>query len=135
MNRICIVGRLTADPSSKNFGTSTMAEFSVAVRKMRKEEADFFNVKSFGKTADFVLQYLSKGRMVAVSGRMESRKHTNQDGKTTTYWDLVADTVDGLDKAEGERQVGSKIKDNDPWIRSVPPPPLLGEEIEDPFAD
>lgn len=133
MNQICLVGRLTADPVTKTLTTSSMCEFTIAVRKIMKDEADFFTIKTYGKTAEFAQQYLSKGRLVSVSGRMESRKY-EKDGQTKTFWDVVAQNVNGLDKADSDRQPGSKIRDNDPWIRAVPPPPLPGE-IEDPFAD
>lgn len=133
MNQICIVGRLTADPTEKNFGERTVAEFCVAVNRIKKDETDFFNVKAWGKTAEFCVKYLGKGRLVSVTGRMESRKF-EKDGRNQTFWDIVADNVNGLDRGDGEKQVGSKIRDNDPWIRAVPPPPLPGE-IEDPFAD
>lgn len=129
MNKICIVGRLTADPNVRQVGERNVAEFSVAVNRFKKDEADFFTVKAWGKTADFCANYLSKGRMVSVDGRMESRKY-EKDGRMVTVWDIVADNVNGLDKPS---EPGSKIRDNDPWIRAVPPPPLPGE-IEDPFA-
>ncbi len=129
MNKICIVGRLTADPNVRQVGERNVAEFSVAVNRFKKDEADFFTVKAWGKTADFCANYLSKGRMVSVDGRMESRKY-EKDGRMVTVWDIVADNVNGLDKPS---ETGSKIRDNDPWIRAVPPPPLPGE-IEDPFA-
>jgi single-strand DNA-binding protein len=129
VNKICIVGRLTADPNVRQVGERNVAEFSVAVNRFKKDEADFFTVKAWGKTADFCANYLSKGRMVSVDGRMESRKY-EKDGRMVTVWDIVADNVNGLDKPS---EPGSKIRDNDPWIRAVPPPPLPGE-IEDPFA-
>jgi len=135
MNRICLVGRLTQDPKTANIGQNAtfIAEFSIAVdRPMKKDETDFFNCKAFGKTAEFVGQYLGKGRLVSVSGRMESRKY-EKDGRLVTVWDVVADQVNGLDRPK-ETEPGSKIRDNDPWIRAVPPPPLPGE-IEDPFDD
>lgn len=129
MNRICVVGRLTVGPKSTTTSSgSVVAEFGVAVdRPMKKDETDFFNVKAWGKTGEFCANYLGKGRLVSISGRMESRKYTGTDGKTTTYWDLVADQVNGLDrKPEGE-QVQK-------YGRPAPPPPLPGEDIEDPFA-
>lgn len=134
MNRICIVGRLTDDPKSREVGNQQVAEFSVAVGRIKKDETDFFSVKVWGKQSDFVMNYLSKGRLVSVSGRMESRKF-EKDGRTTTYWDIVADQVNGLDrKDDGEKQQAPS-----PYKRftkePAPPPPLPGEmDLEDPFA-
>lgn len=128
MNRICVVGRLTMDPKTTTTSSgSLVAEFAVAVdRPMKKDETDFFNVKAWGKTGEFCANYLGKGRLVSVSGRMESRKF-EKDGRTTTYWDLVADQINGLDrKPEGQSQPQ--------YGRPAPPPPLPGEDIDDPFA-
>lgn len=136
MNCICIVGRLVADPVVRDVAGKQVAEFTVAVNKFKKDEADFFGVKAWGKTAEFCSNYLSKGRLVSVNGRMESRKF-EKDGRTVTYWDIVADNVNGLDRAR-ESESGSKIKDKDFYFgpTPAPPPPLPGEEdIEDPFAD
>lgn len=129
MNQICLVGRLTGDPSSKQFGERVVAEFSIAVNRNKKDETDFFNVKVWGKSAEFVLNYLRKGRLVSVSGRMESRKY-EKDGRNTTFWEVNADSVNGLDRGDSnpQPQTGSQ------WKQPAPPPPLPGE-IEDPFAD
>lgn len=128
MNVICIVGRMTADPEIKNVGDREVAEFTVAVNKFKKDEADFFSVKAWGKQVEFIKSYLGKGRLVSVNGRMESRKY-EKDGRKVTVWELSADNVTGLDKA----QPGSKMGRPDPWFDAAPPPPLP-EDIEDPFG-
>lgn len=131
MNVICIVGRMTADPETKQVGDKELAEFTVAVNKYKKDEADFFSVKAWGKQAEFIRNYLGKGRMVSVNGRMESRKY-EKDGRKVTVWEISADNVSGLDKPA---QPGSKLGRPDPWFDAAPPPPLPGEmDIEDPFA-
>ena len=90
MNNIAIVGRVGSDPKSITNGCA----FSVAVNKFKKDaEPDWFNVVAFGKTAEFVEKYITKGRLVSVSGRMDSNKN---DGKT--YWSLIANEVQALDK-------------------------------------
>lgn len=135
MNSICIVGRLTADPEQVQTNTSAgLATFTVAVDRNRKNgDTDFFRVKAWGKTAEFVCSYLSKGRLVSVSGRMESNK-VEKDGRTNVYWDLVAENVNGLDKkpdgAGGAQSFARASK------TPAPPPPLPGDDfIEDPFAE
>jgi single-strand DNA-binding protein len=132
MNRICIVGRLTADPKSNTVGSgAVVVDFAVAVdRPSKNSETDFFNVKAWGKTGEFCQSYLNKGRLVSVSGRMESRKHTNQEGKTVTYWDLVADQVSGLDKKP--EPTGNAFNKPEPkhYHRDN-----KADDIEDPFAE
>jgi len=134
MNRICVVGRLTDNPKSREVGTQLVAEFCVAVGRMKKEETDFFNVKIWGKQAEFVMNYLSKGRLVSVSGRMESRKH-EKDGRTTTYWDIVADQVNGLDRKDDSEKAQTGTPYRQFTKTPAPPPPLPGEDdLEDPFG-
>jgi len=94
MNNISIVGRCGSDPKSITNGCA----FSVAVNKYKKDaEPDWFDCACFGKTAEFVTSYITKGRLVSVTGRMDSRK---VDGKT--YWSLVASDVQGLDKGDAK---------------------------------
>jgi len=97
MNNIVIAGHVGGEVKTINKGCA----FSVAVNRYTKE-VDWFDCVAFGKTSEFCLSYLGKGALVAVSGRMESRK---VDGKT--YWSVVANDVRGLGKKEE--------KDEDPF--------------------
>lgn len=82
MNCVILCGRLTADPTIHN-GTVTVASFNLAVdRKYKKEgetTADFFRCTSFGKQADFVHKYLSKGTKIIVRGRIQNDNY-EKDG-------------------------------------------------------
>jgi single-strand DNA-binding protein len=104
MNSITLVGRIGRDVELKSTSTGkSYAVFSVAVPKRIKPtngdpDADWFNVKVWGKTADYVTGYLAKGSLVSVSGRMESRKYTGKDGASREIWEVAADQVNGLDK-------------------------------------
>jgi single-strand DNA-binding protein len=128
MNRICIVGRITKTPEAKTVGSAgaQVSEFGCAVNKMRKDDgADFFNVKAWGKQAEYASKYLEKGQRVSISGRMESRDY-EKDGVKRTVWDLVADQINGLDKPgdrNGEERPAKTSQDPTKW-----------GEIEDPFA-
>ena len=83
MNKIVIMGRISKDIELKttNSGKS-VANFSVAVnRKLKRDEVDFFDCNAWGKTGEFISQYFSKGRMIAITGEMQSRKYTDKNGK------------------------------------------------------
>lgn len=88
MNKVILVGRLTADPNVKtgttNAGEYTVAQFSLAVDRRFKKDgdktADFFNCTAFGKTAQFISKYFSKGRRIMVVGRLENDDYTSKDG-------------------------------------------------------
>lgn len=105
LNRVILIGRLVRDPELRTTNTGkSVCEFSIAVDKRIKPQdpsqptADFFRVKAWDRTADFVSNYLSKGRLVAVDGRIETRKFTDKDGNNREVVEIVAENVQGLDR-------------------------------------
>lgn len=108
INRIVLAGRLGRDPELRTTTTGkSVANFSLAVDKRFKPDGDgpscdWFNVVAWGKTAEFVANYLTKGRLVAVDGRMETRKYTAADGSEKTAFEVVAESVQGLDRPTDE---------------------------------
>lgn len=147
MNRICIVGRLTRDPESRVTSTGkTYATFSVAVNKKFKpqdsneRDADFFNVKVWDKTADYVTNYLAKGRLVSVDGRIESRRYTDQQGVQKEIWEISADNVNGLDRPRDDAAGGAPAASGGYNQGGAPsasrtPRTAPAETEYDPFAD
>lgn len=109
VNRVVLVGRLTRDPELRQTNTGkSVANFGIAVTKKFKPQdgspdADFFNVSCWGQTADFVTNYLHKGRLCAVDGRLQSRKYTTQDGQQREVVEIVADNVTGLDRPRDDQ--------------------------------
>lgn len=104
INRVVLVGRLTRDPELRTTSTGkSVTSFSIAVDKRFKggdgeDTADFFRVSCWEKTAEFVANYLTKGRLVAVDGRLQSRKYTASDGTNREVVEVVAESVQGLDR-------------------------------------
>ena len=95
MNVISLMGRLTRDPEVK-FGQSGKAycRFSIAVnRPFSKDEADFINCVSFGKTAELIGEYFRKGQQIALVGRLQLNQYESNGEKRTSY-DVVVDTFD-----------------------------------------
>lgn len=85
MNKICITGRLTADPETRSYKTKDGAQgvacnFSLAVNGMRENEVDFFRCSCFGKAAELIAQYCSKGDKLTVHGSIHFSTYTNKDG-------------------------------------------------------
>lgn len=123
LNRVCLIGRLTRDPQSKTTNSGkTYCNFSIAVNKRIKpqdgsSDADFFNVKAWEQTAEYVTNYLEKGRLVAIDGRIETRKY-EKEGVMREVYEIVADNVNGLDrpKERQEERIGKAPKDDyDPY--------------------
>jgi single-strand DNA-binding protein len=98
-NTIVIIGRLTKDPESKDTSGGMIAKFSVACdNEDRDKTTTYFNCTAFGKSAEFVTKYLTKGRLVAVTGSHKSNK--GSDDKT--YWNVDVSKVKGLDRAKDD---------------------------------
>lgn len=104
LNRVCLIGRLTRDPELRTTTTGkSVVEFSIAVNKKFKPtdggpDADFFRCKAWGSTAEFVSNYLGKGRLISVDGRIETRKYTANDGSNREIVEIVADNVQSLER-------------------------------------
>lgn len=112
MNNVVLIGRLTKDPELRYLpsGNNTaVARFTLAVDKQlsrdKKAEmesrnqptADFINIVVWGKQAENVSNYVSKGRLVAVSGRIETGSYEAKDGTRRYTTDVVADRVQFLE--------------------------------------
>ena len=93
------MGRLTKDPEIRyTQNNMTVANFSIAVNRRFKREgdtetADFFNVIAWNKTGEFIGKYFKKGQQILVSGRIENRNWTDQQGIKHYATDVVAEEV------------------------------------------
>ena len=99
LNHITIMGRLTKDPELRRTGSGVaVASFTVAVdRDFAKDgaekETDFIDCVAWRQTGEFVSKYFSKGRMIVVSGRLQIRSWTDNDGGKRRTAEIVADNV------------------------------------------
>jgi len=97
MNLIVLKGRLTRDPELKSVngknGETSVCKFSIAVDKTFGEGADFFNCEIWGKRAEFVDKFFTKGKEILVSGSHESRKYL-KDGEDKIAWDVKVQTAE-----------------------------------------
>ncbi len=136
LNHIVLIGRLTKDPELRYTGQGTpVATFRIAVDRPKSREAerqtDFIDIVCWRQTAEFASNYLAKGRLVAVEGRLQIREWLAQDGQRKWSTEVVANNVQGLDrpKTDGAGEPGepSGIADN---LEA----PDLGS-YDDPFSD
>ena len=112
MNSVNIIGRLCRDPELKYLpgGNNTaVANFTLAVdRNLSKEKkaemesinqptADFINCKAWGKTAETVANYLAKGRLVGITGRIETGSYEAKDGSRRYTTEVVVYNLDILE--------------------------------------
>jgi single-strand DNA-binding protein len=137
INRVVLVGRLTRDPELRTTNTGkSVCDFSIAVQKRIKPQdgspdADFFRINAWGPQAEYVANYLHKGRLVAVDGRLQSRKYTASDGSNREVVEIVADSVQGLDRPKDDAGGGERTPVG--AAAAVTAAPSADEY--DPFAD
>ncbi|MGI6019886.1 MAG: single-stranded DNA-binding protein [Lachnospiraceae bacterium] len=102
MNNVVLMGRLTRDPEVRysNNGPEPMAiaRYTLAVdrrgRRDAEQTADFIGCVSFGRTAEFIEKYVHKGTKIAVTGRIQTGRYTDKDGRTVFTTDVVAENVE-----------------------------------------
>ena len=113
LNRIILIGRLTADPEAKYTPSGiAVTTFRIAVDRPisaearaqgQEKQADFIDIVAWRQNAEFAANYLQKGRLVAVEGKLQIREYVTQDGQRRKAAEVVADNLKGLDRArEGE---------------------------------
>ena len=142
INRVVLVGRLTRDPELRTTQTGkSVCDFSIAVTKRVKPQdgspdADFFRVTAWSQTADYVSTYLTKGRLVAVDGRLQSRKFQASDGQNREVVEIVAENVQGLDRPRDDAGGGPPAGGGGAGAKTGTPTPAPTDlEEYDPFAD
>ena len=97
MNSVALIGRLTADPQTHAGETHESATFRLAVPRPGSDTADFVDIVTFDKLAATCGEYLSKGREVAVVGRLHLNEWTSREGERRSRLQVVADAVQFLD--------------------------------------
>lgn len=127
MNNVVLIGRLCADPELRYTpsGVATCS-FRLAVDKglpkNKKQEmeskgqptADFINIVVWGKQAENCANYLKKGRLAAVSGRLQSRSYEGKDGTKRYITEVVATRVEFLEWGDKDNNIpaGFELVDN-----------------------
>ena len=104
MNNVQLIGRLTRDPETR-YTPNQMAvcSFTIAIDRPPKDgekKTDYPRITVFGRTAENCERFLSKGRLVGVSGRLQTGSYTDKNGATVFTTDVIADRVEFLERAE-----------------------------------
>lgn len=121
MNKVILLGRLTKDPDTRQAGETTVSRFTLAVNRRYKKEggqdADFPNVVTFGKTAEFVSKYLHKGSKIALEGRIVTGSYKDKDGVTRYTTEVVAENVEFAEskKIDSDNNSNNSNTDNE-WV-------------------
>lgn len=126
MNNVVLTGRLARDPELtylQNEKHTAKTRFTLAVnREGQRDVADFVPIIVFGKQAENCNQYLGKGSLVAVNGRIQTGSYKNRDGQTVYTTDVFANNVEFL---------GTKVADSGDQAQPAEPPADGYEAIEE----
>lgn len=112
INMTFTIGRTTADPLLKYTPGAGTAVTTVTIAcdrdfaKDGKKETDFFNIVVWGKQAEATAQHVTKGKLIAVVGRLQTRSYENKDGNKVYVTEIVAEKVQFLEW--GEKKEGGK---------------------------
>lgn len=122
LNHVDLMGRLTRDPELRHTQAGkAVASITLAVERDytapgAEKETDFVDIVLWGNTAEFVSKYFSKGRMAAVSGRLQIRNWQDKDGNKRRSAEVVASNIYFADskKETSGTQEFSELTDDDP---------------------
>jgi single-strand DNA-binding protein len=124
LNRVILIGRLTKDPELRYTQNGTaVASFTLAVNRMRtnqqgEREADFIPIVVWQKQAENCANYIGKGSLVAVEGRLQVRTYDDKEGQRRWITEVVGENVRFLDKREsgggqGIKGLGNEVDFNE----------------------
>lgn len=113
MNSVQLIGRLTRDPEVRTTnGGQKVASFTIAIDRPAKsgeeKKADFPRITVFGKQAETVERYVSKGRQVAIEGRIQTGSYQNKNGDTVYTTDVIANRVEFLGSGNAQGNGGGQ---------------------------
>lgn len=123
MNKVVIIGRLTKDPELKytpGQGTAvTTVTLAVDRQKTKdgKKEADFIPVVIWGKSAEATAQYMSKGKLIGIAGRIQTRSYEAKEGGKRYVTEVIAEDIQFLEWAkdtDGGSSSGSDYEEMTP---------------------
>ena len=136
MNRWIGCGRVVKDPTISS-GSTTVARFTIAIDRRFKDadgnyQTDFINCVSFGKAAEFVEKYATKGTKLLVTGRIQTGSYTNKDGQKIYTTDIVTEDIEF---AESKRTQSEETVAEEPKKETKAKGKTKQEEPEDDFMN
>jgi len=138
MNKVMLVGRLTTKPELRYTGANLpYTRFSVAINRtytnnQGQRETDFINVVVWRKQAENVCNFLDKGSLVSIEGRLQTNNFTDKDGNKRYSMDVVADNVQFLESKNARQN------QSEPTPYDYQDAPITVNDVDidnDPFAD
>lgn len=123
MNKAILIGRLTRDPELRYTSSNrAVCQFTIAIdrpftnQSTGNREADFINIVAWDKTGENVGKYMTKGRLIAVEGRIQTRNYDNNEGRKVYVTEVIANNVQFLESRNATT--------NSNGFNSMPEPPM-----------
>ncbi|MBI4671937.1 MAG: single-stranded DNA-binding protein [Chloroflexi bacterium] len=114
LNRVELIGHLGRDPETRFTPTGkTVCHFTVAVNRPGAKEPDWFLVNAWDKLGEVCQQYLSKGRLVYIAGRLQTDRWTDDKGETQYRTQVVARQMQMLDRKPEEQEVQAESSEEE----------------------
>ncbi|APB77426.1 primosomal replication protein N [Paenibacillus polymyxa] len=138
LNRVILIGRLTKDPELRYTPSGVaVTQFTLAVDRPftsqgGEREADFLPIVTWRQLAETCANYLKKGRLTAVEGRVQVRNYENNEGKRVYVTEIVADNVRFLESSKNDSggiQQPSTRNNNDPFSDDGKPIDIADEDL------
>ena len=125
MNKAILIGRLTRDPELRYTSSNrAVCQFTIAIDRpftnqtTGEREADFINVVAWDKTGENIGKYMTKGRLIAVEGRIQTRNYDNNEGRKVYVTEVIASNVQFLESKN------STPNNNNNTFNEIPEPPM-----------
>ena len=149
-NRVILAGNLTRDPELSYTPANTpVCKFGLAINRVwtdrqtneKREETCFVDCTAFGRQAETINQYMSKGRPLLIEGRLQFSQWTGQDGQKRSKLEVVVERSQFLGSPTGARGAGAAAQSQPPGAPpasptpEAPPAPVYGDEPPDAGAD
>lgn len=106
MNQINLIGRTTKTPELRKTQSGTsVTSFTLAVDRRDKEKnTDFISCVAWSKTAEIINDYVGKGQLIGVTGRLQIRPYTDKEGNKRTAAEVIVDTFDFCERKQSDTQ-------------------------------
>lgn len=127
LNQVQLIGRLGRDPEVRYMPNSeAVCNFSIATSEswkdangQKQERTEWHNITMYRKLAEIAGQYLKKGALVFVQGKIQSRKYVDKNGIERTAYEIICDSM----KMLGDTSGGAQQQTTPPAQNQTPPPP------------
>lgn len=126
LNKVILVGRLTADPELRTTTSGThVVSFSIATNRYwndkdgsRKEETEFHNIVAWGRQADIVDQFSKKGNLILIEGRLQTRSWEGNDGQARRTTEIVTERIQLGPRGSGGKDSTPQVDDESKEAKS-----------------